>query len=175
MNKSRNTSTKEDDLMEILRQENETAPPCPRGFVATISIRSFKGRRDVLVHLFRPSSDDSAQDYDWNSLVQHDENRDVNTNRGDTREVILESFSKDELDSIVRYLAGRYADRLTSITTNTLRFPLPAGLLPLRSMPEGKDMGRIRFEIVPGYPLAFPVHGLYDLSQHKPIDQRLDD
>ena len=31
-------------------------------------------------------------------------------------------------------------------------------------------MGRIRFEIVPGYLLPFTVHGLYDLSQHKPMD-----
>ena len=65
--------------------------------------------------------------------------------------------------------------KMTRISTNSLEFPLPAGLLPLRSMPEGKDIGRIRFEIVPGYPLPFTVHGLYDLSQHKPMDQGLQD
>lgn len=162
--------------MEILRQEHEAVLPCPRGFVATISIRSFKGRRDVLVHLFRPvPAGQPEPDYDWDQLVHHDQDFTLSSGRGDTREVIRESFSRDELDSIVAYLAGRYADRLTSITTNALRFPLPAGLLPLRSMPEGKDMGRIRFEIVPGYPLPFPVHGLYDLSQHKPMDQGLAD
>ena len=40
--------------MEIVRQESQSAHLCPRGHVATICIRAFKGRRDVLVHLFRP-------------------------------------------------------------------------------------------------------------------------
>jgi hypothetical protein len=83
--------------------------------------------------------------------------------------VVLESFTREEMDQIVAYLATRYADRLTRISVNSLEFPVPGGLLPLSSMPEGKDIGRIRFEIVPHYPLPFSVHGLYDLSQHKPM------
>lgn len=158
--------------MEIQRQEAQTALPCPRGFTATITIRSFKGRKDVLVHLFRPEWEHQEnQKYDWDNLVHCSEGTDPE--RGDTREVILESFTRDELNLVVNYLEARYRDRLTGISTNSLHYPLPAGLLPLRSMPEGKDMGRIRFEIVPGYPLPFPVHGLYDLSQHKPMDQGL--
>jgi hypothetical protein len=157
--------------MEITRQESKTAHLCPRGHVATICIRVFKGRKDVLVHLFRPQWDPEEGDCDWSELIQPGQE----TGRGNSREVVLESFTREEMDRIVDYLAKRYGDRLTRISVNSLDFPLPAGLLPLRSMPEGKDIGRIRFEIVPGYPLPFTVHGLYDLSQHKPMDQGLQD
>ena len=158
--------------MEIVRQESRSAHLCPRGYVATICIRVFKGRRDVLVHLFRPDwTSDEGTDYPWPELVQEDPGIDRSTSRGNSRAVLLESFTREEMNQIVEYLGIRYADRLTRISINSLEFPLPAGLLPLSSMPEGKDIGRIRFEIVPRYPLPFAVHGLYDLSQHKPMDQ----
>jgi hypothetical protein len=157
--------------METVRQEAKNAHLCPRGHVATICIRAFKGRRDVLVHLFRPDWAPEEAGYDWSELVQEDPDTDPSARRGDSRAVLLESFTREEMDQIVEYLAIRYADRLTRISVNSLEFPLPAGLLPLSSMPEGKDIGRIRFEIVPRYPLPFTVHGLYDLSQHKPMDQ----
>ena len=153
--------------MEIVRKEPQSPSPCPRGHVATVCIRAFKGRKDVLVHLFRPQWDPAEEGgYPWAELVRED----AAGGRGNSREVLMESFTAAEMDRIVEYLAGRYAERLTRISTNVLEFPLPGGLLPLRSMPEGKDIGRIRFEIVPGYPLPFTVHGLYDLSQHKPMD-----
>lgn len=153
--------------MEIVRKEPQSPSPCPRGHVATICIRAFKGRKDVLVHLFRPQWEPGEEaGYPWSELVRED----TAGGRGNSREVLMESFTAAEMDRIVEYLAGRYAERLIRITTNVLEFPLPGGLLPLRSMPEGKDIGRIRFEIVPGYPLPFTVHGLYDLSQHKPMD-----
>lgn len=157
--------------MKIERSEPETLP-CSRGLAATIRIRSFKGRKDVLVHLFRPVWDNAEMSaHPWSELIDQNMPSDQGANRGDSREVVLESFSATELHALVSYLSNRYADRLTDIATNALTFPLPAGLLPLSSMPEGKDIGRIRFEIVPGYPLSFPVHGLYDLSQHKPMVQ----
>jgi hypothetical protein len=49
--------------MDIVRQESLTAHLCPRGHVATICIRTFKGRRDVLVHLFRPDWTAEAEGY----------------------------------------------------------------------------------------------------------------
>ena len=159
----------EEAFMEIVRKEPQSPSPCPRGHVATICIRAFKGRKDVLGHLFRPQWDPAEEpSYPWTELVQED--KALAGGRGNSREVVLESFTAAEMDQIVAYLANRYADRLTRISTNVLDFPLPGGLLPLRSMPEGKDIGRSRFEIVPGYPLPFAVHALYDLSQHKPMD-----
>jgi len=158
--------------MEIVRKEPQSAPLCPRGHVATICIRAFKGRKDVLVHLFRPEWEaGEGADYPWPDLVQ--DGPVEAGSRGNSRDVLLESFTSEEMDQIVEYLAGRYAERLTRIATSVLNFPLPPDLRPLRSMPEGKDIGRIRFEIVPNYSLPFTVHGLYDLSQHKPMDTGL--
>lgn len=154
--------------MEIIRQNPQVIPPCPRGFTATMTIRSFKGRKDVVAHLFRPDqSPHEDQDYDWSQLIYKSDKS--SSDRCDTKEVILESFTQEELNQLVDYLSQRYADRLVNICTNVLSYPLPTGLLPLKAMPEGKDMGRIRFEIVPNYPLSFIVHGFYDLSQHKPM------
>jgi hypothetical protein len=155
--------------MDIVRQESLTAHLCPRGHVATICIRTFKGRRDVLVHLFRPDWTAEAEGYPWPELVREEPVNEPGAGRGNSRAVVLESFTREEMDQIVAYLATRYADRLTRISVNSLEFPVPGGLLPLSSMPEGKDIGRVRFEIVPRYPLPFSVHGLYDLSQHKPM------
>lgn len=155
--------------MDIVRQESQSAHLCPRGHVASICIRAFKGRRDVLVHLFRPDWAAKEESYPWPELVRQEPANESGAGRGDSRIVVLESFTREEMDLIVAYLSTRYADRLTRISVNSLEFPVPAGLLPLSSMPEGKDIGRIRFEIVPRYPLPFSVHGLYDLSQHKPM------
>lgn len=158
--------------MRIVRHEPRTPLPCPRGYTASMRIRSFKGRRDVQVHLFRPVWD--AKDADllaWELLISVD---DVATNRGDSKKVILETFTLDELEAVLEYVSQRYADRLENLTSSALSFPIPTGLLPLCAMPEGKDMGRIRFDIVPGYTLPFIVHGWYDLSQHKPINDGLD-
>ena len=155
--------------MEIIRQDHRSTPPCARGYVAEICIRSFKGRKNVLAHLFRPSWDQSeAKAYTWDQLIRTDQT--PLTSRGNSEHVILESFTYDELKALLGYLAERYASRLVHISTNVLDFPVPPGLLSLGSMPEGKDIGRIRFEIVPGYTLPFVVHGLYDLAQHQPID-----
>jgi hypothetical protein len=159
--------------MDIVRQESRSAQLCPRGYVASICIRTFKGRKDVLAHLFRPDWKEEDKGFPWPELVQEDSKNGPNAGRGDSRAVVLESFTREEIDLIVEYLSTRYADRLTRISVNSLEYPLPAGLFPLSSMPEGKDIGRIRFEIVPRYPLPFAVHGLYDLSQHKPMDQGL--
>lgn len=155
--------------MEIIRQDDRSTPPCARGYVAEICIKSFKGRKNVLAHLFRPTWDQSeATTYTWDRLIRLDQEP-VSTH-GNSQEVILESFTRNELEALVHYLTERYADRLVHVSTNVLDFPVPSGLLPLSSMPEGKDIGRIRFEIVPGYTLPFLMHGLYNLAQHQPID-----
>lgn len=158
--------------MKILRQEPSTPPLCPRCYAATIRIRVFKGRRDVLVHLFRPVQEEQESlDCPWDTLIRAESEQQPVSDRGDSKAVIMEAFVREELDALVAYLSGRYAERLTAMTTTALEFPLPPGLLPFGAIPEGKDMGRIRFEIVPGYSLPFTVHGFYDLSLHKPMDQ----
>ncbi len=152
--------------MEIIRHDPPSLP-CPRGRTAQITIKTFKGRKNVDVHLFRPTWDEGEDaHWPWEELVEPADPEAM----GLTREVILESFTTEELDALVDYITRRYGERLAAIRTNALRFPLPAGIRPLRSMPEGKDIGRIRFEQVPGYELPFPVHGLYNLAQHEPME-----
>ena len=59
--------------MEIVRKEPQSPSPCPRGHVATVCIRAFKGRKEVLVHLFRPQWDPAEEGgYPWAELVRED-------------------------------------------------------------------------------------------------------
>lgn len=144
-------------------------PPVPRAYVLTMVIMSFKGRRDVEVHLFRPEVDPSdAAAWPWARLLGEP----VEPGRDDpegSRRLLLEAFTADERHQVVEYLKERYADRVSAITGQALEFPIPLGLRPLSEIPEGKTVGFIRFEKVPNYPLPFPLHGFYDLARHRPL------
>ena len=83
--------------------------------------------------------------------------------------ILLESFTEEERDQIVEYLKDRYGDRLESINSGPMDLPIPLGLPSLSSIPGGKTIGFIHFETIPKYTLPFPVHGFYDLAQHKPL------
>lgn len=144
-------------------------PPVPRAYVLTMVILSFKGRRDVEVHLFRPAVDPAeAADWPWERLLGDP----LEPGRDDpagSRRLLLEAFTADERNAVVDYLKARYGDRVSMITGQALDFPIPLGLRPLSDIPEGKTVGFIRFDQVPNYPLSFPVHGFYDLARHKPL------
>ena len=152
--------------MEISRHDPPILP-CPRGRTIQITIKSFKGRKNVDVHLFRPHWEaDEGNNWAWEELVSPGDPDAMEQ----TRTVILETFSSQEMETLVEYLTERYGERLAALATSALPFPLPPGIRPLGSIPEGKDIGRIRFEMVPGYSLGFPVHGLYSLAQHEPME-----
>jgi hypothetical protein len=170
--------------MNINVETPSSPPPVERAFVVSVTIRSFKGRRDVEVHLFRPADASSgsaagpeasdneagpeASAYPWERLLGEP----VEPGRDDpegSRKMVLESFTKDERDRLVEYLKDRYADRLEAIESRALDFPVPLGLAPLSSVPEGKSIGFIRFDAIPNYTLDFPVRGLYDLARHRPL------
>lgn len=145
-------------------------PPIDRAYVISMVINSFKGRKDVEVHLFRPAQEDpDSTDYDWKTLIDDHHHPDVPRDEETTRRFILEAFTEEERDTVVEYLKERYKDRVSSITSCTVEFPVPIGLPALSSMPEGKTIGFIRFDRIPNYPLDFPMHGLYDLAQHEPL------
>jgi len=132
-------------------------------------IRSFKGRRDVEVHLFRCrwNRTEEAQS-DYTGLVEQD-TATPGTVLPEGRKVILESFTADERDLIVNYLKGQYSTRLTAIKANPLTFPVPACLAGFTEVQPGKDAGFIEFEKIPSYPLDFPLKGYFDLSRHLPL------
>lgn len=147
----------------------EKCLPIDRAFIVNIVIKSFKGRKNVDVHLYRPEWDEAEEKlYDWDRIVSQS----PDSTRDDLKkssQVVMETYTIEERDQLVDYLKERYADRLKLINSVPLSFPVPAGLMPLSIMQENENHGRIKFDLVPNYTLNFPVHGFYDLSAHSPI------
>ncbi len=153
--------------MDIRIDTPRMPPPVDRAWAVSMVIRSFKGRRDVEVHLYRAEAAPD-QGYDWDALLgEAPPNAPAEPEA--TKQMVLEAFSEAERDTVLEFLKARYTDRLVSITATAMEFPLPKGLPPLSSYPEGKSIGRIRFEKVPTFDMPFVIHGLYDLSRHKPL------
>jgi hypothetical protein len=156
--------------MEINLYEAEGELPTNRAYALSMTIKSFKGRRDVEAHLFRPEWDQAEEaSYNWDTLLGPPVDASVPADPLSSRKVILESFTQAERDQLVLYLSEHYADRLEFIESAPLEFPVPMGLPALSDMAEGKGVGLIRFEKVPHFNLDFPVHALYDLSRHRPL------
>ena len=154
--------------MDITINTPASPPPCERAYSLSMVIRSFKGRRDVEVHLFRAQWDRKEEsETDFSRLAEY--NPATEGCVPDSRRVILESFTADERDLIVKYLKEQYSTRLTAIKSNPLAFPVPAGLAGFTEVQQGKDAGFIEFGKIPSYPLAFPLKGYFDLSQHPPL------
>ncbi len=157
--------------MKITISPAQTSLPVERAHVLSMTIRTFKGRRDVDVHLFRacwPEAEEAS--FDWDYLLAPDTN--VDTAAGgapECKNIVLEAFTEEERDTIINYLKAQYSTRITSISSSVLSFPVPAGLMPLSCVEEGKNIGVIAFEKIPSYSLDIPLKGLYDLSQHPPI------
>jgi hypothetical protein len=143
--------------------------PIDRAHALSMTIKSFKGRRDVEVHLFRHSWDpEEEESIDWDQLLAAKGMSEAEDAAG-SRRVILESLTCDERDSIVDYLKNHYAGRLTTIQSMPIPFPVPVGLMALSDMSEGKSVGFIHFERIPHFNLGIALRGFYDLSQHPPI------
>lgn len=156
--------------MEINIYDPPIPPRIPRCYVMTAVIKSFKGRRDVDVHLFKPELDEAERDsYEWDDVVGDPMHPDVYSDPERTKLVVMEAFTRDEVDAIIQYFKDRYADRMASVNASPMIFPVPQGMPPLSAMPEGKSIGFIRFNQVPQYPLSFALHGMYDLEEHQPL------
>ena len=153
--------------LNIVAPEQEL--PLERAYVVNMSIKSFKGRKNVEVHLFRGQWDpEELQSYDWTKILGKSL-QEMEDGEKDAVRAIMEAFTRRERDHLVQYLQNRYAGRLTVINSAALPFPVPSGVVPLADMPEDENMGRIRLDKVPNYSLDFAVHGFYDLSAHPPI------
>ena len=143
--------------------------PIDRAIALSMTIKSFKGRRDVDVHLFRHAWDPEEEPaMDWDRLLGA-QGMDEAPEAEGSRHVVLESFTAAERDQIIAYLKQHYADKLKSVFSAPIPFPVPVGLTALSSISEGKSVGFIHFERIPHFDLKFTVRGLYDLSQHRPI------
>ena len=157
------------DLMKVSIIPPKQSLPLDRVFVVNIVIRTFKGRKDVEVHLYRPHWDQVEEDkYNWDLIVDQTPGR-TREVMEKSRKVVMELFTLGERDALVDYLKDRYSQKLSQINSAPLSFPVPGGLTPLTMLPENENQGRIRFDRIPNYALPFPVHGFYDLSVHAPI------
>ncbi len=156
--------------MELNIITAQTPLPTDRAYVISMVIKTFKGRRNVEVHLFRSNVDMAeAANYDWDKLLGDQIHPELEVDLEKSKCILLESFTEEERDQIVEYLKDRYGDRLESINSGPMDLPIPLGLPSLSSIPGGKTIGFIHFETIPKYTLPFPVHGFYDLAQHKPL------
>ncbi len=150
--------------MDITITQPEKSLPTHYAHSLSMVIRSFKGRRNVEVHLFRPTwSDKDENSENWNALIAEE------TEDNSSKCVVMESFTDKERDNIINYLKEQYSTRLTAIRSTPLHFPVPAGLSGLSQLEPGKNVGFIEFDRIPSYSLDIPLKGLYDLSQHPPI------
>lgn len=155
--------------MQIHSIASEKPLPADRAYVMTMTIKSFKGRKNVKVHLFRPEYDASDFDeYEWDNLLGDSIEPGLDETEGSKR-VLLEAFTKAERDQVFEYIRKCYQDRVEEADARPMSFPIPKGLTPLSGIPEGKSIGLIRFSKLPNFTLPFPMSGLYDLSQHDPI------
>lgn len=152
--------------------EPPTPPKTPRCYVVTVVIKSFHGRKNVEVHLFKPEFDPAERDaIEWDDLIGDPMHPDVYADPERTKLVVMESFTRPEVERLAAYFKERYDDKMESINASPMQFPVPQGMPPLSAMPEGQNIGFIKFSQVPHYNLPFAVHGMYDLAEHEPIPQ----
>lgn len=155
--------------MEINIIAPERPLPIDRAHAVSMTIKSFKGRRDVEVHLFRSAWDPEEEEaIDWDKLLAAQGMGEAPEAAG-SRRVILEALMPAERDAIIAYLKEHYASRLSAIFSAPIPFPVPIGLMALSDISEGKSIGFIHFERIPHFNLGFALRGFYDLSQHPPI------
>ena len=158
--------------LNITTSQNEL--PVKKGYMISLIIKKLKGYKNVEVHLFLPEWDEKeARSYDWIKLLGDPIDRDAPADPMSSRKVLLESFTLEERDMILDCMKERYVSRLSAINSRPLDFPIPMGLIPLSEIPEDDDIGCICFEEIPNYTLPFPVHGLYILSQHEPVEEEI--
>ncbi|SNR60693.1 hypothetical protein SAMN04488503_0310 [Humidesulfovibrio mexicanus] len=143
--------------------------PIDRAYALSMTIKSFKGRRDVEVHLFRSAWDPEEEEaVDWDKLLAA-QNMSEAPEASGSRHVVLEALTVEERDKAVAYLKEHYASRLSGVFSAPIPFPVPIGLVALSDLTEGKSIGFIHFERIPHFNLGFALRGFYDLAQHAPI------
>lgn len=152
------------------------APPfvqLERVYLIQAIIKSFKGRRDVVVHLFRNDTDEAELGELRNMQIvgKPDKETPEDATEENALHSVLEAFTAEEGNALLAYLEKHYADHVTKVLVCPLDIPVPLGMVPFSSIPEGKSMGFIRFDALESYSLPFGVHGFYDLEAHDPLVQ----
>jgi hypothetical protein len=149
--------------------------PLDRIYIVTLTMHTFKGRRNVEAHLFRAESDPAEMESLRNKglvgkpCAEADDSQAPHGTEDDALQTVLEAFTAEEGNLLLDYLKARYAEQIARVTVCPLELPVPLGVVPLSAIPEGKTMGFIRFDAVRDSPLPFAVRGFYDLDAHEPL------
>lgn len=148
--------------------------PLERIYIITATLKNFKGRRNVEVHLFRANPDLAELESlrAMNIVGKPNNETPVGSNTPaaaeDALRTVLEAFTAEEGNVLLEYMDKRYADQFAKVVVCPLELPVPLGVVPLSAIPEGKSMGFIHLSAVRDYPLDFAVSGFYDLDAHEP-------
>ncbi len=142
-----------------------------RVYLIQATLKSFKGRRDVAVYLFR--TDTNEEELSQLQGLDLVDTAKADTPEGATPEdalrSVLEAFTAEEGNEVLDYLKARYEEQISEVVVSPIEIPVPLGMVPFSAIPEGKTMGFIRFDAVADYNLPFVVHGFYDLDAHDSI------
>ena len=163
--------------MEKIFVPSQIDLPLDRIFIVAATLNTFKGRRHLDVQIFRPGAKDAELEAikGLGLVAPADPAVPAEVLQGATEEAalrcILESFTHDESQALVKYLEQRYADQIEKITVCPLDLPVPLGVSPLAGLTESKTTGFIRFDAVRDYPLPFPAYGFYDLAAQQPASE----
>lgn len=145
--------------------------PLDRVYLIQATMPRFKGCRDVTVHMFRYDTDQSELEFCRAQNIVGKADRE--TPEGATVEnalrSVLETFTPDEGNALLAYLEKRYADQIARVVVCPIDIPVPLGMVPFASIPEGGSIGFIHFDKLKDYDLPFGVRGFYDLEAHEPI------
>jgi len=146
-----------------------------RIYIITATINTFKGRRDVEVHFFKTNPDTSELKFFRNMKLIDTKNlngvSNVEEATEDALNSVLEAFTAEEGNLLLEFLDDKYKDQISKVMVCPLVIPIPLGVIPLSTIPQGKTMGFIHFDENKGYSLPFPVWGFYDLDAHNPLVQ----
>ena len=139
-----------------------------RVYLIQVSLKSFKGRRDVIVYLFRTDTNkEELKELEELDVVSPaDDDTPENASKADALLSLLEAFTAEEGNLVLDYLKDRYDEQISEVVVSPVELPIPLGMVPFSAIPEGKTMGFIRFDAVADYSLPFIVHGFYDLDAH---------
>lgn len=145
-----------------------------RIYIITATIKTFKGRRDVQIHLFKTNPDISElDDLRKMKLIDTANNTNAVPNIQEATEdalrSVLEAFTAQEGNLLLEFLDDKYKGQISKVLVCPLEIPIPLGVVPLSAIPAGKTMGFIHFDAIKDYSLPFPVWGFYDLDAHDPL------
>lgn len=149
----------------------ETDSAHDRIYIAAATLKNFKGLGNVEIQLLRCGASQAEMEAlrDRNLVSAPASDLPAEIRAGTTRDMalacLLEAFTKEEIEELVKYLDERYGEHISELVVCPLELPLPFGVGPLGQMPESESSGFINFDLAPDYPLGFKFKGFYELPK----------